>query len=217
MIKAAFTYPGGTKKALTDITLHVRLSSRVAVIGANGAGKSTLIKLLTAEMKPQEGKVRETNLAGVVMGLPTRRHAWAIRPRPDRGQCRRGQCCALLRGGGGDVLPSPPGNVMCLTSACAHAWCPSLTGGSSPQPAPCLRGAARLPPPRGEPRHQPRAVHPAAVPGRRGQGGVAEGASDLHRGRVGEGPEAGRWGRHALLLQSRALSMGLPVCDNCPV
>lgn len=57
MIKAGFTYPGATKKALTDITLHVRLSSRVAVIGANGAGKSTLIKLLTAEMKQQEGKV----------------------------------------------------------------------------------------------------------------------------------------------------------------
>ena len=56
--QASFTYPGATKKALTDITLHVRLSSRVAVIGANGAGKSTLIKLLTAEMNPQEGKVR---------------------------------------------------------------------------------------------------------------------------------------------------------------
>ncbi|GAX78040.1 hypothetical protein CEUSTIGMA_g5482.t1 [Chlamydomonas eustigma] len=63
MVKAGFTYPGGAKKALTDISLHVRLSSRVAVVGANGAGKSTLIKLLTAEMKPQDGKVdRHPNL-----------------------------------------------------------------------------------------------------------------------------------------------------------
>jgi ABC-type transport system involved in cytochrome bd biosynthesis fused ATPase/permease subunit len=61
--QAGFTYPGGAKKALTDISLHVRLSSRVAVVGANGAGKSTLIKLLTAEMKPQDGKVRKQGLA----------------------------------------------------------------------------------------------------------------------------------------------------------
>lgn len=57
MVKASFTYPGAPRKALTDITLHCRLSSRVAVVGANGAGKSTLIKILTAELKPQEGKV----------------------------------------------------------------------------------------------------------------------------------------------------------------
>jgi ATPase subunit of ABC transporter with duplicated ATPase domains len=45
------------------LQLHVRLSSRVAVVGANGAGKSTLIKLLTAEMKPNDGKVdRHPNL-----------------------------------------------------------------------------------------------------------------------------------------------------------
>ena len=45
MIKVGFTYPGAPKKALSAITLHVRLSSRVAVVGANGAGKSTLIKV----------------------------------------------------------------------------------------------------------------------------------------------------------------------------
>ena len=45
MLKVGFTYPGAPKKALSDVTVHVRLSSRVAVLGANGAGKSTLIKV----------------------------------------------------------------------------------------------------------------------------------------------------------------------------
>jgi len=63
MRKVAFTYPGAPKKALSDIGCHVRLDSRVAVLGRNGAGKSTLIKILTSELKPQEGTVtRHPNL-----------------------------------------------------------------------------------------------------------------------------------------------------------
>eukprot|EP00955_Chlamydomonas_euryale_P077000 362836-Chlamydomonas_euryale.AAC.4 len=58
MIKVGFTYPGATKKALEGVTLHCRLSSRVAVVGANGAGKTTLIKILCAELKPQVGPRR---------------------------------------------------------------------------------------------------------------------------------------------------------------
>ncbi|KAL6762833.1 elongation factor EF-3 [Haematococcus lacustris] len=57
MKKVAFTYPGAQRQALSDITCHVRLDSRVAVLGRNGAGKSTLIKILTAELKPQDGVV----------------------------------------------------------------------------------------------------------------------------------------------------------------
>jgi len=34
-----FQYPNANKKALTNITCHVRLDSRVAVLGRNGAGK----------------------------------------------------------------------------------------------------------------------------------------------------------------------------------
>mmetsp|Transcript_21751 Transcript_21751/g.37084 ORF Transcript_21751/g.37084 Transcript_21751/m.37084 type:complete len:1030 (-) Transcript_21751:648-3737(-) len=63
MKKMNFTYPGAPRKALNDVTCHVRLDSRVAVLGRNGAGKSTLIKLLTSELKPQEGQVmRHPNL-----------------------------------------------------------------------------------------------------------------------------------------------------------
>ena len=56
-LQVGFTYPNMSKKALTDITLHCRLSSRVAVLGVNGAGKSTLIKLLTGELKSNDGTV----------------------------------------------------------------------------------------------------------------------------------------------------------------
>jgi len=57
MDKCSFTYPGNTKPTITDITVRVSLSSRVACVGVNGAGKSTMIKLLTGELIPQVGDV----------------------------------------------------------------------------------------------------------------------------------------------------------------
>jgi len=57
MSKCTFTYPGNELPTLYDISIQVSLSSRVACIGENGAGKSTMIKLLVAEIEPQEGDV----------------------------------------------------------------------------------------------------------------------------------------------------------------
>jgi elongation factor 3 len=57
MSKCTFTYPGNDAPTLYDISIQVSLSSRVACIGENGAGKSTMIKLLVAEIEPQEGDV----------------------------------------------------------------------------------------------------------------------------------------------------------------
>jgi elongation factor 3 len=54
-----FTYPGGAKPSLSDVSCSLSLSSRVAIVGPNGAGKSTLIKLLTGELVPQIGKVEK--------------------------------------------------------------------------------------------------------------------------------------------------------------
>lgn len=54
-----FTYPGGVKPSLSDISCSISLSTRVAIVGPNGAGKSTLIKLLTGELVPQVGKVEK--------------------------------------------------------------------------------------------------------------------------------------------------------------
>ncbi|KAF2636494.1 elongation factor 3 [Massarina eburnea CBS 473.64] len=59
MSNCTYTYPGGNKPSLHDISCNLTLSSRVAIIGANGAGKSTLIKLLTGETIPQQGKVEK--------------------------------------------------------------------------------------------------------------------------------------------------------------
>lgn len=59
MVNVQFTYPGGSKPSLSDVTCSLSLSSRVAILGPNGAGKSTLIKLLTAELVPDSGKVEK--------------------------------------------------------------------------------------------------------------------------------------------------------------
>ena len=59
MQNCTFTYPGGSKPSLQDVSCALTLSSRTAIIGANGAGKSTLIKLLTGETIPQTGRVEK--------------------------------------------------------------------------------------------------------------------------------------------------------------
>jgi len=57
MVKCEFTYPVNQSPTITDVTVQVSLSSRVACVGINGAGKSTMIKLLTGEMVPTKGTV----------------------------------------------------------------------------------------------------------------------------------------------------------------
>jgi len=57
MEKISFTYPGNDKPTISDITVQVSLSSRVACVGVNGAGKSTLIKILTGQLEAQTGNV----------------------------------------------------------------------------------------------------------------------------------------------------------------
>jgi elongation factor 3 len=57
MQNMAFKYPGATRFQLSEVTVQVSLSSRVACIGENGAGKSTMIKVLTGELEPTEGLV----------------------------------------------------------------------------------------------------------------------------------------------------------------
>lgn len=59
MTNCSYTYPGGTKPSLHDVSCSLSLSSRVAIIGGNGAGKSTLIKLLTGETVPSTGHVEK--------------------------------------------------------------------------------------------------------------------------------------------------------------
>lgn len=59
MANVTFAYPGAAKPSLNNVSCSLSLSSRVAILGPNGAGKSTLIKLLTAELIPNQGKVEK--------------------------------------------------------------------------------------------------------------------------------------------------------------
>ncbi|HYF05547.1 MAG TPA: ATP-binding cassette domain-containing protein [Patescibacteria group bacterium] len=51
-----YTY-SETKHILDEISFSVRNGSRITLMGQNGAGKSTLFKLITGELKPQEGEI----------------------------------------------------------------------------------------------------------------------------------------------------------------
>jgi ABC-type multidrug transport system fused ATPase/permease subunit len=53
---AGFTYPGGRKPALSDLSLTLCQGEKVGFIGLSGAGKSTLALLLTGLVQPQAGR-----------------------------------------------------------------------------------------------------------------------------------------------------------------
>jgi ATP-binding cassette subfamily B protein len=53
----SFVYPGATRKALDDVTLHIPRGEKLALVGENGAGKTTLIKLLTRLYEPTSGRL----------------------------------------------------------------------------------------------------------------------------------------------------------------
>ncbi|MEA5602932.1 ABC transporter ATP-binding protein [Nostoc sp. UHCC 0252] len=53
----SFTYPGTSKPALTNISLHLKPREKLAIVGENGSGKTTLIKLLTRLYTPDSGRI----------------------------------------------------------------------------------------------------------------------------------------------------------------
>ncbi|MDB5689719.1 MAG: elongation factor 3 [Sphingomonas bacterium] len=58
----------GDRTIIRDFTFRVTRGDRIGIVGANGAGKSTLLKLLTGEIKPDEGRVRlAKTLNGVII------------------------------------------------------------------------------------------------------------------------------------------------------
>lgn len=52
-----FTYPGNTRPALRDVSLHLQPGKKLAIVGENGSGKTTLIKLLTRLYAPDSGRI----------------------------------------------------------------------------------------------------------------------------------------------------------------
>lgn len=53
----SYTYPDGTL-GFDELSVKIRESERIAIIGANGSGKSTLLLVLSGLLKPTTGKVR---------------------------------------------------------------------------------------------------------------------------------------------------------------
>lgn len=53
----SFTYPGSSKLALRNISLHLKPREKLAIVGENGSGKTTLIKLLTRLYTPDSGRI----------------------------------------------------------------------------------------------------------------------------------------------------------------
>ena len=54
----AFSYPGGRRAALSDVSFTVEAGRRVGVVGRSGSGKSTLVWLLQRLYTPQDGAIR---------------------------------------------------------------------------------------------------------------------------------------------------------------
>ena len=58
----------GERAIIKNFTLRVQRGDRIGVVGPNGAGKTTLLKLLTGELKPDEGTVTlARTLSGIVI------------------------------------------------------------------------------------------------------------------------------------------------------
>ena len=56
-VNVSFSYPGGRRKVIDNLSLKLEPRDRVVLVGLNGAGKTTLIKLLTRLYDPTEGKI----------------------------------------------------------------------------------------------------------------------------------------------------------------
>ena len=58
----------GDRTIIKDFSLRVQRGDRIGIVGANGAGKTTLLKLLTGEIHPDSGSVKQAkSLNGIVI------------------------------------------------------------------------------------------------------------------------------------------------------
>jgi ABC-type multidrug transport system fused ATPase/permease subunit len=55
--EVSFSYPNAIQPALSNVSLHLRPGSKLALVGENGAGKTTLIKLLSRLYEPTRGRI----------------------------------------------------------------------------------------------------------------------------------------------------------------
>lgn len=54
----SFAYGEDKKKIILDeADFSIRQNTKITIMGQNGAGKSTIFKMITGDMKPNEGKI----------------------------------------------------------------------------------------------------------------------------------------------------------------
>jgi len=53
----SFTYKGGSRPALQDVSVRIKHGEKVAIVGPNGSGKTTLVKLLCRLYDPDQGRI----------------------------------------------------------------------------------------------------------------------------------------------------------------
>ena len=53
----SFIYPGGSSRAVADVSLKIRAGETVAFVGPNGCGKTTLLSLVPRLFDPNDGQV----------------------------------------------------------------------------------------------------------------------------------------------------------------
>ncbi len=64
----AWTRPGGDT-LFDDVSFHIGPGSHAALIGVNGVGKTTLLRLLSGDLKPDEGTITVDGTLGVMRQL----------------------------------------------------------------------------------------------------------------------------------------------------
>src|SRR4051794_36082628 len=58
----------GDRPIIRDFTLRIQRGDRIGIVGPNGAGKTTLLKLLTGEIAPDSGTVKQARtLSGIII------------------------------------------------------------------------------------------------------------------------------------------------------
>lgn len=53
----SYTYPGGTGKAVDNVSLNIERGKIVSILGYNGSGKTTLTKMIYRGLHPEEGQI----------------------------------------------------------------------------------------------------------------------------------------------------------------
>jgi putative ABC transport system ATP-binding protein len=74
-----YSYPDGVE-VLTDVTVHIPVGARVAVVGETGSGKTTFAKLLVRLMDPSSGTVHIGGVSAKRIGLRELRDRVAFVP-----------------------------------------------------------------------------------------------------------------------------------------